>query len=501
MRGVRELAGVSMVTVVMVRQPRSVTATVQRLRALAERGVARQRLKKIDAHDFNSIADIVRVSSLTEAQQAMGHVSRVVNLSGCAWKASVGSEAMTFELLWDGHMPQALGLQRASNVAPRDVLVRCTGADGRTIGVQRSVLTRTAATPAGDRRNASSRSVALLLRAISASMDGAARTVANGDPVSHNDAATKPSGVITAIAASVGVVGDALQRPLARTLRREDAWEIHYRTEPKLFAATGPGITDAGFKKYRAAYNRFVADPMPFSHDGIDAVFFEEFPYQTLKGVIACATLQPDGTLGASRCVLDLPYHLSYPFVFRDGTHVYMIPESSANRTVDLYECVSFPFEWAFRKTLLRNISANDATLHFDGKQWWMFATVSTEGAYAWDELHVFSAEQVLGEWHPHKQNPVKCDARSSRPAGPLFERGGQLLRPTQDCSASYGGAVNLCAIEVLSNSEFRERVVDRLDPSAFAGMNGLHTFAASGAIEVVDLRPERRWRWERATM
>ena len=41
--------------------------------------------------------------------------------------------------------------------------------------------------------------------------------------------------------------------------------------------------------------------------------------------------------VGPPATALETPYHLSYPFVFRHEDDIFMIPESSANRTVELY--------------------------------------------------------------------------------------------------------------------------------------------------------------------
>ena len=40
-----------------------------------------------------------------------------------------------------------------------------------------------------------------------------------------------------------------------------------------------------------------------------------------------------------------------------------MVPESSENRSVDLYECVKFPNKWVKKCTILENIQAVDSTI------------------------------------------------------------------------------------------------------------------------------------------
>lgn len=490
---VRAMRGVSKVTVARVARSRGIAARFEEVRATAERIVGRQQMLLHGRSDFHPDIDTVELTGGIDEVVRSVRADRVVNLSGIA--ATPSPEKVILELRWNGQQPDGLGQQRAAGDPPREIVVICRGAVDQVRVVQKSVLTPTPATPAADRRNAASRSVALLLRALALSDV----QLLNRAP---NAAVDVPDqGVLArsanATLASVAVSTAAVVRRASRPLWRDDAWELRYRTTPTAFVANASTINANGFKTYRGDYSRFFADCIAFTHYGTVAVFFEEFPYALRRGVISCAVLQSDGKLGPPERVLERPYHLSYPFVFRDGEHVYMVPESSGNRTVDLYECTQFPHHWTFRQTLLENISATDATFYHDGTRWWMFATVGEQGAYGWDELHIFFADSLTSRWESHPNNPVKCDAKSARPAGAVFRKDGRLLRPTQDCSASYGGAVNLCEIEELSPTEFRERIVDRIDPALFPGMNGLHTLTASEGIEVVDVRPAKRWRWE----
>ena len=501
MRGAHELPGVSIVTVASVRESTGLVANAERFRADSERKVARQSLEQQSWTELAGTAQLVEAASLADVAIHTSAAHRLVNLSGAPWPPSAGSAQLVFELHWDGERPEGLGLRRARGRPPKDVIVTCRSSTGQTRVVQRSTLTLTPATPAGDRRNAASRSVALLLRALGMSDNELSVGETSEPPPPSAKSRSGSLRVPPAVGASIGVAAAAVFRRVSRGLWRDDAWEIQYRTNSDAFVANSDHVSANGFKAYRPGYDRFVADPIPFSHHDIHAVFFEEYPFATRKGVISCAVLQANGELGVPQRVLERRYHLSYPFVFRDDDRVYMVPESAANRTIDLYECTSFPHQWEYRKTLLDNISANDATFYQDGTRWWMFATVSGEGAYAWDELHLFFADEILGEWQPHPMNPVKCDSRSARPAGPLFVKAGRLLRPTQDCSETYGGAVSICEIEELTPTCFRERTVDRLDPDLFPGAKGLHTLAATGAIETVDIRPRRRMRWERGTI
>lgn len=498
MRETRAMRDVSSVTVKRVVRESSVAATIESIRATVERKVGRL---SVIQHEWHAItADIGTVEMCADVASALRGTAarRVVNLTSTA-VAIANESQQVFELRWNDQQPIGLGELHAVGSPPGEIVVTCRSGSAPARAAQESVLTPTAATPAADRRNAAARSVALLLRALALS-DEQLQSPAMRSVNAIVDDAIVPRAAGAALA-SIDVVTAGVLRRASRPLFHDDAWELQYRTTPANFVVNSSSINATGFKPYRGGFDRFFADCVALTHDGVTAVFFEEYPYALRRGVISCATLQSNGELGPPDRVLERPYHLSYPFVFRDGEHIYMVPESSGNRTVDLYECTNFPRQWTFRKSLLEHVSATDATLHFDGTRWWMFATIGEQGAYGWDELHLFSADSLLSEWTPHPKNPVKCDAKSARPAGPLFVRDGRLIRPTQDCSESYGGAVNLCEVEVLSPTEFRERIVDRLGPAMFPGMNGLHTLTASEAIEVVDVRPVKRWRWEKGTI
>ena len=97
----------------------------------------------------------------------------------------------------------------------------------------------------------------------------------------------------------------------------------------------------------------FWADPFLVPHAGGVGLFFEELPFVSGKGRISFVAIDGDGRPGQPVVVLDKPWHLSYPFQFEWHGRRYMIPESSANETVDLYECTEFPQRWRFVQTAL----------------------------------------------------------------------------------------------------------------------------------------------------
>ena len=78
---------------------------------------------------------------------------------------------------------------------------------------------------------------------------------------------------------------------------------------------------------------------------------------------------------------------------------MFMIPESSANKTIDLYECKEFPYTWNHKMTLFNNIDAVDTNLIFHKSFWWLFTNIksNTNLNYA-DELHLYYSKNLFNK-------------------------------------------------------------------------------------------------------
>lgn len=277
-----------------------------------------------------------------------------------------------------------------------------------------------------------------------------------------------------------------------RSLKWRDQWQVAY-----YFADEN----DAGIRFERLRYlvpprNCFWADPFAIEREGRYFIFFEELPFRTRKGRIMVIEVFEDGDPGEPQVALERPYHLSYPLVFTWEGSLYMMPETAANGTVEVYRCEEFPLRWRLHRVFLENISAYDATLWQDKDRWWMFVNVAEPGADSSDELHLYSGMTPLGPWTAHRSNPVVSDVRSARPAGPLFSRDGVLYRPSQDCSLAYGHSVLINRVDVLSDDAYRETAVDRISPGWRKDILHVHTLGGSQRLRVIDYLVSRKQRF-----
>ncbi|MBL7719577.1 MAG: hypothetical protein JNL72_12120, partial [Flavipsychrobacter sp.] len=243
------------------------------------------------------------------------------------------------------------------------------------------------------------------------------------------------------------------------------------------------------YKELHAPEGYFWADPVLVEKEGRHYLFVEEYVYAEQKGRISVMEVNGNNEIAPPQPVLERPYHLSYPFVFvHDGTY-YMIPETSDNRTVELYECTSFPHQWAFRRNLLENVCAVDSTVwHHEGR-WWLFTCMEAEpGAGMLDELFVFSTEDIINSpLAPHPRNPVVSDVRSARPAGPFFTRSGEWYRPSQVCAPYYGWGLLVNRVNLLNESDYSEQQAAKMVPDSRLKIAGIHTYTQVGGICVID--------------
>lgn len=271
-----------------------------------------------------------------------------------------------------------------------------------------------------------------------------------------------------------------------------DQWALAYQRG----ARERPAI-DA-FRTLLPPTDRYWADPFPIRMGKDYYIFHEELLFATRKGTIVLSVVDDAGQIAGPIPILEKDYHVSYPFVFQWDGDFFMIPQTDSHR-VELYRCVNFPARWELERVLLPGVTASDPTPAFLGGRWWLFANVPAYGAtWVHDELHLFHADSPLGPWTPHRNNPVKSDVRSARPAGRIFERDGQYYRPAQDCSRRYGYAVSINRIVRLDPDVYEEVEVDRISPHRDSRLAGVHTFNVADDMTVIDCLIRRRKLWAR---
>jgi len=275
-----------------------------------------------------------------------------------------------------------------------------------------------------------------------------------------------------------------LRHELLKRLFREQ-WSIAVQAKahmPKM-------ISDHGFRIMQPPRDRFYADPFLIERNGCSYLFFEDYSFSSRKGLISCCEVDSEGNCSKPRVVLERTYHLSYPFLFAWQGEIYMIPETRDNGTIEMYRASDFPYSWVHEAVLMSDVAATDSTLLHHNDKWWLFTAGVLDHALPEKTLCLFFADFPRGPWSAHPKNPIVSDVCHARPAGCLYFDGGELIRPGQDCSKSYGYAVRLHRVDVLSETDYQETQLASITPDWIPGSRGIHTLNQNAVYRVIDCK------------
>ncbi|MCD9526044.1 hypothetical protein [Photobacterium carnosum] len=245
------------------------------------------------------------------------------------------------------------------------------------------------------------------------------------------------------------------------------------------------GETKWKFIKYNK--NELMADPFIYYKEDKYYVFYEALNYDVNRGYINVGVLdQNNGLLKDIKTIISDDYHFSFPFIFEYEDDLYIVPESSENRTIDLYKCVDFPYGWKKVRTLINKISAVDTILHFENNQCYLFTSEKVDGCTYNDELSIYTSNDLLNDdFLRVEESPVVTDVALARNAGAFIHDKNKYYRVSQDCSRRYGFKVNMMRVNSFNN--YKESLEYKLDlpKNAIA----MHTYNKVKDIEIVDLK------------
>ncbi len=232
--------------------------------------------------------------------------------------------------------------------------------------------------------------------------------------------------------------------------------------------------------------DRFYADPFLVNQNGNQYVFFEELIYENKNAHISVGQLT-DGKLSDIKPIIIEKFHMSYPFTFKEGEQWFMIPETRQDNSVRLYECTRFPDQWQLKSKLLENVELLDSTIHQQEGVYYLFANrYHAERNTSNECLVVYFADDLLGPWLPHPQNPLTINISNSRPAGKIFKAKNKLIMPTQNSAVRYGHGINFNEIEI-SKTHFSMKKVNSLSPSWLKHNLGSHTWNEDNGVVITD--------------
>ena len=200
----------------------------------------------------------------------------------------------------------------------------------------------------------------------------------------------------------------------------------------------------------------FVADPFIVKYDDSYYMFFEALQRQTQKGVISYATSEDGVNWSYKKTIIEEPFHLSYPYIFKWEGDYFMTPESNEDYTVRLYKASSFPDKWEFVNTLLSGYDFVDPSIFRYNGKWWMFVSTSKSSF-----VNLYYSDTLESGWKPHPQNPIRRnDKHNSRPGGRVIVYENNLYRLAQDTYPVYGSNLFAFEIQKITENEYIEKPI-----------------------------------------
>ena len=243
------------------------------------------------------------------------------------------------------------------------------------------------------------------------------------------------------------------------------------------------------FKKLTPPKGKFWADPFVAFEENKYFIFLEEYDDSLKKGHISVIEMSELGVASVPKIVLTKDYHLSYPFILKDNGKWFMIPETKSNNSIELYECIDFPYKWEFKKNLFTDVKAVDTTILKEDNTYWLFTNIQeNDGSIINDELFLYySDDLVTDKWTAHPQNPIVSDVRSARSAGNIFRYNNNLYRPSQINTPRYGYGMNINKVIKLDKNNYEEQIVDVIIPNWDKNLIATHTLNFEKKLTIVD--------------
>lgn len=242
------------------------------------------------------------------------------------------------------------------------------------------------------------------------------------------------------------------------------------------------------YKKVKAPKDQWLADPFMYEDNERHFLFVEQYFNDKNRAGLGFYEIV-DGEPVNNAVIMDNPYHMSYPCVFKYKDCHWMIPESSSNQTLDLYKATEFPSKWEHVTSLIKGRRVVDTTVFVKGDDVFLLSYESVNDGFV---LHALLLD--MNSYSLSKIGEAHYNSNVGRPAGRLFEKDGKLYRPAQNCSTKYGESLYVYEVLELNEHSYAERFAYEIkcsDVKFEERFERIHTLNSDSRYEVVDVFQE----------
>lgn len=244
--------------------------------------------------------------------------------------------------------------------------------------------------------------------------------------------------------------------------------------------------------------DRFFADPfiLDVAADKIK-VLVEELFYHDGRGRITLLVVdRKTYRLIRRKVLIDLPTHLSFPFIHRTKSDIYVIPENFQSGGLYAYHWDSESETLTRISTLVEQPLIDSVVIRDGDGKYLLFGSLPNKREHS--DLFAWQSEEPLRGYERVASAPV-INGRPdcARRGGDFFTVDGALYSAVQSCVHSYGEVLRICKVNRLSANCLEEEEVTVLRPDK-RYPDGLHTFNCYKGLCVVDgltylFRPDKK--------
>lgn len=262
-------------------------------------------------------------------------------------------------------------------------------------------------------------------------------------------------------------------------------WKLAFREFNKEDSAIPALKTKKEYNTYIVNGDYWCADPFVWCEGDKVYVFCECYLNEKNKGTIAVGEYK-NGKIDEMRIVIEEEYHMSYPCIFKYKSSFYMIPETSDNKTIELYRSKKFPYEWELTKILKKDIKCVDSTVFIKDNEIYVIGYILGTKK---NKVCIFQMNMESGKLSILDEVE---DDNTGRPAGNICYVGGKLIRPTQVFRKKYGESIVFKEIVSMKKNDYYEKTFSKLQGmdvliKGEKKIDRIHTFNRGGNIEIID--------------
>lgn len=231
--------------------------------------------------------------------------------------------------------------------------------------------------------------------------------------------------------------------------------------------------------------DRWFADPFILDRDDrTTTILAEDYVFGSNRATISKLVVDNASMKIADKSsLLELDTHLSFPFVFRNGPDLFVLPENGKSGRLTCYMLQNGRL---IDPSVLFESSVADAVLFEKDGIYFIFCT--EQYRCNGNVVTVLCSDTLLGKYE--KAYEIVLDDNTARSAGTIFNICGTTVRPAQVCNGDYGEAVCLQALIPGADGRFSLKEIKRLTPLEGKRINGIHTFNVydgDAGIAVID--------------